>query len=200
MIKPAQIEGELDGLLSGYLRRQRLRAAKPFVENSRSVLDVGCGLCQWQGILSESCEYYGVDIEPAITQTNREHCQNPLWTFATRNFEQNDTPDDIPEDHFDTVVMLAVIEHFADPEAIMQKVIHYLKPGGRIVLTTPAAWADIILDTGARFGLFAKDKHQHHDLLGKKEIFRLAGNCALEVRRFRRFLFFQNQLVILEKR
>lgn len=47
-----------------------------------------------------------------------------------------------PDDHFDTAVMIAVIEHLIDPISALGEVYRVLRPGGRLVLDTPniAKW------------------------------------------------------------
>ena len=46
---------------------------------------------------------------------------------------------------FDHVVMLAVLEHLAQPESVLGEAFRILKPGGSLILTWPAAAVDPIL-------------------------------------------------------
>lgn len=43
-----------------------------------------------------------------------------------------------PDEWFDTVVCLEVIEHVADPQALLGEIRRVLRPGGRLVLTCPS--------------------------------------------------------------
>jgi SAM-dependent methyltransferase len=43
----------------------------------------------------------------------------------------------IPDAHFDRVVCTEVIEHASEPEALLRDIARVLKPGGRLVVTTP---------------------------------------------------------------
>jgi SAM-dependent methyltransferase len=43
----------------------------------------------------------------------------------------------IPDAHFDRVVCAEVIEHASEPEALLLDIARVLKPGGRLVVTTP---------------------------------------------------------------
>jgi SAM-dependent methyltransferase len=45
--------------------------------------------------------------------------------------------DVIPDAHFDRVVCTEVIEHASEPEALLRDIARVLKPGGRLVVTTP---------------------------------------------------------------
>lgn len=192
-----KIDGELDGLLSNYLRQKRVSMATPFIDTSGPILDIGCGMCPWATRFSHTVAYTGLDIEPDITHENQKN--HPFWNFQTCNLEEEKALDTLPNQHFKTIIMLAVLEHFADPLNVVQKLSDKLINGGEIVMTTPAPWADIILDTGAIFGIFAKDKHQHHKLMGKTDIEKLSNQANLTLIKYKRFLFVQNQLIILHK-
>ena len=43
----------------------------------------------------------------------------------------------IPDAHFDRVVCAEVIEHASEPDALLRDIARVLKPGGRLVVTTP---------------------------------------------------------------
>jgi SAM-dependent methyltransferase len=49
---------------------------------------------------------------------------------------------DFPDGYFDSVAMIAVIEHLFDPIAVLKELSHVIKPGGRLILDTPnvAKW------------------------------------------------------------
>jgi SAM-dependent methyltransferase len=53
--------------------------------------------------------------------------------------------DRFPASFFDCVTMLAVVEHLDDPEDILRHVLRVLKPGGRLVLTTPKKGAHLLI-------------------------------------------------------
>lgn len=64
---------------------------------------------------------------------------------------------DFPDDHFDCVTMLAVIEHIAEPEPITAEIHRVLKPGGRFVFTTPKRSAEFLIR------LYARDIEEEHE-------------------------------------
>ncbi len=118
----------LDGLLSSFLRRKRLEAARPFVRGK--VLDYGCGI-GLAGDLADEDGYVGVDIDPdVLVEARRRH---PRGRFLT--------PAELPglsAGPFETILALAVIEHLPAPRTFLELLASRLQAGGRIVVTTPA--------------------------------------------------------------
>jgi SAM-dependent methyltransferase len=68
------------------------------------------------------------------------------------------------DDFFDVITLLAVVEHL-NPKMLVElfrESYRALKPGGRLVLTTPASWTDWILKTMAALNLVSKEEiHEH---------------------------------------
>ena len=95
-----------EGLLSPFLRRQRFKVAKPYL-NGR-ILDVGCG----SGALAELIDpawYLGIELD--------EDSVNKAKQSYPHHFFQNTLPP--VEEKFNTVVSLAVIEHVPDPATLL---------------------------------------------------------------------------------
>jgi len=51
----------------------------------------------------------------------------------------------IPDNYFDCVTMLAVIEHLKRPEEVLDHIWRIMKPGGRLILTTPKRAAEWLI-------------------------------------------------------
>ena len=177
-----------EGMLSPFLRRQRLNAAKPFLHGD--VLDVGCG----SGMLAEKVSpdsYLGVEIDPTSLNIAMDK-------FSEHRFQKR-LPDII--DKFDTVVSLAVIEHVECPEDFLTELSKYLKNNNaaRIVITTPHPSMDWVHDFGANIGLFSKHASEEHEELLDYTKLEVAGRKAgLNLIEYRRFLFGANQLAVFE--
>ncbi len=168
----------------------------PFIRAAKRILDIGCGVFVWNETLTSDQLYLGLDIEDEVVGHNREHFDQ--YEFAA--FDANQSDYGAIPDGFDLIIMLASIEHIANPQRVLTELKPKLVPGGKLVLTTPAPWGDFILDTGAKFGIFASDKHQHEELLGKKDLTELGSKSGLSISLFKRFLYFQNQLAVFENR
>ncbi len=186
------IAGDLNGLLSGFLVRKRIEAVKPFLAGRKRICDIGCGVFRWDSMLAEEVSYTGIDAEEDIVRYNQGHFAHE---FYKKNIEE-DSLQDIGGS-FDLVIMLAVIEHFRQPDAVLRKLQSILSPQGIIVLTTPHPCGDSILNLGARIGLFSNDKRTHHTLLNRRLLGEISLSAGFRVREYRRFLFGFNQLAIL---
>lgn len=99
---------------------------------------------------------------------------------------------------FQTVTLLAVIEHVQDPAEFLVSLKHYMKPGGAFVLTTPNPsflWAH---ELGSKIGAFsAEAAKEHKQRIGKREVEQMANRLGLRVQIYRRFLLGANQLIVL---
>jgi 2-polyprenyl-3-methyl-5-hydroxy-6-metoxy-1,4-benzoquinol methylase len=124
-----------------YLRNHehRFRLSAEAVQSVGSekprLLDIGC----WPGYLSLYFKRSGWDVSaidlkpdrlPAISDAGIELVDHNL----------NDHPSlPFPENHFDTILFTEVFEHLnpASFEKLFKGIEHCLKPGGRVILTTP---------------------------------------------------------------
>ncbi len=113
---------------------EMLSVAKPAESDKVRVLDLGCGNGRLSHLMAEQgCEVVGLDLsEGGIAIARR--------TFPECKFIQGDIyelPDDRLLDSFDTVTAVEVIEHLMFPRELVRYAQKCLKPGGRLILTTP---------------------------------------------------------------
>lgn len=175
-----------EGLLSPFLRQQRLNVATPYLKGR--VLDVGCGSGVLAGLV-DFTSYLGVEVNE--TSLNRAKAYFPSHFF------QNSLP--AVEEKFDTVVALAVIEHVADPLVFLENLVRNLKhdPAARIVITTPHPSAGWVHGLGATIGLFSKHANEEHEeLLDQSKLFDLGQRAGLVLLNYQRFLLGVNQLAV----
>lgn len=179
-------------IVSKFLERARVSAALPFIQGS--VLDLGCG---YGAVLSRLTpkQYVGIEGDPTVYRWLKNK-------YPNQSFIQRDLDADQLElnQTFDTVVMLAVIEHLKRPEHILQQISMYLNPGGKLVLTTPSPVGDRIHQIGARVGIFSKLAMEDHEtIFNQKSLAALLARYQFEPVLFRRFLLGGNQLFVYKR-
>ena len=150
-------------------------------------MDYGCGIGALAGLCAPN-NYIGVDVDgPSI---NIARMKNPRFRFETI----------IPKgEHFDSIVLLAVIEHIKNPEDMLRRMMGILNPDGWIVVTTPHPLADIIHYLGAQIGLFSVlANEQHENLIDLSRMNVIAAQAEFSISKYERFLLGVNQLFILK--
>ena len=127
--------------IARYLSKRRGQMVKTWL--SGDVLDIGCG---GEYPLTEFLQlgqgYVGVDIQEEVIR--RLQKENPDYRYYCIDIEENSLTD-IIKDRFDTVVMLAVIEHLRSPESVLRQCRNLLKPDGKLIITTPTSGGDKII-------------------------------------------------------
>ncbi|EKD25927.1 MAG: hypothetical protein ACD_79C01437G0004 [uncultured bacterium] len=100
---------------------------------------------------------------------------------------------DFTDAYFDYVTMLAVIEHFNDPEAVFKEIHRILKPDGLFIFTTPKDKSEKIIK------IYEKNiEEQHESYFDPEKVQNLSKNL-FEISGFRTFIFGLNQIFVLKK-
>lgn len=97
-----------------------------------SILDLGCG----PGELGARAAKLGHRVT-GVDATESEGVRDRLEAFYLADLSQG-IPDEVGTG-YDVVVLADVIEHVADPEALLRAARARLRPGGRVVLSVPNA-------------------------------------------------------------
>lgn len=176
---------QANGLLSSWLRKKRFEAVRPYLHGK--ILDVGCGV----GALSELVppdSYFGVDIDEESLQIARKK-------YTRYRFEK-----DYPENlQFDTIVLIAIIEHIKTKHDFLKHLLSMLTKNGRIVITTPHPSTEIVYSLGSKIGLFSPEANEEHDqLIDCNSLKKIITQTGIIISEYKRFLFGANQLFILE--
>jgi SAM-dependent methyltransferase len=147
------------GMLEPFLARMRARQANrlipPALRDGR-ILDIGCGSYPYFVSHTSFKQKFAID---QLTPGNAQ--DSLIW----HTLDLNTSPQLLFEDgFFNVITMLAVVEHF-NPNSLVrlfQEAHRTLRPGGLMIITTPAAWSDGILRTMARIRLVSPEEINEH--------------------------------------
>ena len=139
--------------MSGYvpLNEHPLRAHAKLlaaVGTGNRVLDVGCSSGYLAAPLSERGNtIVGLELDPAAAHEAERFCERVL----VGDVETMELP--LEPASFDVVLGGDVVEHLRDPVAALARLRPFLRPGGRLVLSTPnvANWAIRLSLLGGRW-------------------------------------------------
>lgn len=178
-------------ILTEHLRHKRYAMIDPHLHGE--VLDVGCGNAAMTLPLDGVQHYVGIDFNPFVLDRQRELL--PHLEFYQCDVDQEPLP--IRYRQFDTILMVAIVEHLANPDWVFGQVAGLLQPEGRLVITTPTPWGERVHAVGARVGLFhphaAEEHEQAFDRHGLESLLTAHG---FAIERYQTFEFGANQLVV----
>jgi 2-polyprenyl-3-methyl-5-hydroxy-6-metoxy-1,4-benzoquinol methylase len=132
----------------------RYRSVTPHINKGSKVLDLGCGykgafLNKISGKIKEGV---GVDVSVG---------KNPNKNILLKKGIV-DKPLKL-NSKFDCVTSLAVIEHVNDPKTHLTQAYIHLKPGGKLLLTTPSKKSEPLLNFLAlKIGIVSKEEIKDH--------------------------------------
>jgi SAM-dependent methyltransferase len=147
-----------DGFLESWLATQRSRTADRMIParlRDGRILDIGCTfLANTRFHEKSSLDQLAMPPKTAtalgIRHETRNLATNPRLPFA--------------DETFSVVTLLAVIEHLELVVAceVLRETHRVLAPGGRVIVTTPAAWADRLLLFMAKLRIVSPEEiHEH---------------------------------------
>ncbi|OGD79204.1 hypothetical protein A2368_00480 [Candidatus Collierbacteria bacterium RIFOXYB1_FULL_49_13] len=134
-----------------HLRYTRLHKLIP--PNSR-VLDLGCGYhANFLNSISTNIQH-GTGIDLAVGRPARPNLQ--LLSLST------DAKLPFKNASFDVITALAIIEHVEHPHTMLREVYRLLRPGGKLLLTTPSLYGKPLLDALSLLRLISRAEILDH--------------------------------------
>ncbi|HJS28695.1 MAG TPA: class I SAM-dependent methyltransferase [Anaerolineales bacterium] len=187
------------GLLEPALARLRARKANELIPDSKRsgrILDIGCGSNPYFLAHTYFREKYAIDRLP----TGDIHPE-----IEWQVLDLNSTPSiPYPDSYFDVITSLAVVEHLNPTRlvSLLQDTHRVLKPGGVLIITTPAAWTTRLLKALSRINLVSQeeiDEHEFQYTLPLLGWYLGASNFELGKIRFGTFEFLMNLWAVAVK-
>jgi len=125
----AKVSREKDLAADGSLRAT---SAAKIIGTGKRVLDIGCGEGSFLMQVREKFEeVYGIDISDIATELCLKN------NIIAKKANLNNEPLPFPDEYFDTVVTLDVIEHVFDPVLFINEIKRVLMHGGYTIISTP---------------------------------------------------------------
>ena len=166
-----------DIVKSNYHRNYKnvFKKAVELIPDGSSVLDVACGsgiFCRLLKKKRPACDVTGIDFSDYIIARNKEEDKN-----SDIKYLQCDIRKKMPfNKKFDVIVMSEIIEHFKQPEKILENVIGSLKKGGLLFANCPH-------DEDVHYWMERNDvMGEHQAIITHDSLFHMLANYSDEVR------------------
>lgn len=178
----------------GYLRYLKI---KKYIQEIESPVcaDIGCGFNgRFLFSIADKIGYgYGFDL-----RANNRKSGN----IEIINNSSLDGRIPLADGTVDRVFLLAVLEHLDENAVIIDESFRILKPGGKIILTTPTTIAKPVLEfLSYRLHLISEEsirEHKHYYTKSELQNILRRHNCECEV--YKRFQICFNQLLVGKKK
>jgi ubiquinone/menaquinone biosynthesis C-methylase UbiE len=176
-----------------FLANLRYKRVIEGIPDGSSVLDLGCGFEGkfLEGISSKIKNGIGLDLSVKDNSIKSN--------IELKKYELNKKLP-FPDESFDVVTSLAVVEHLSDCENHFLESFRVLRKGGVLLLTTPAPRSKRVLEFLARLGFVSKEEiYDHKRYLSLKDLEDLSKMAGFSEINKANFQFGFNNFLIAKK-
>lgn len=176
------------------IAKWRLSKVTKLINKNATVLDFGCGN---QGYLLKT-------VSDTISAGVGLDYDAPVGEFNNIKFSKFKFVYKLPfsDKYFDTVTMLAVLEHIDldKIDILFKEFYRVLEDGGKIILTTPTPTSKPVLEILAYIKIINQDEIlDHKKYYNKLDIQKVASNNGFSVVNYKLFQLGLNSVAILKK-
>jgi 2-polyprenyl-3-methyl-5-hydroxy-6-metoxy-1,4-benzoquinol methylase len=174
-----------------FIQWWRIQMAARWILPGSRVLDIGCHQGEFLSFLGEQIAP-SIGIDP-LYRANGEPIQHQLlpWEFHEgMPFENNS---------FDTITLLATLEHMQNKDAAAREIRRLLSPGGRVVITVPSVVVDRILDILLVLQVVDGMSLEEHHGFSPEEVPGIFVQEGLELISLQKFQLGLNYLYVFER-
>jgi 2-polyprenyl-3-methyl-5-hydroxy-6-metoxy-1,4-benzoquinol methylase len=181
-------------MTAGYYDNPRPDIERLVEPHGRAVLDVGCGA----GVLglalkaAGASEVAGIEFDGASARL----AEKRLDAFVHGDVGSVELP--FYRGQFDYLIFADVLEHLPDPEAVLQRVLPFMKPDGRVVVSVPnmrflPVLLKLIFDRWSYTDAGVRDR-THLRIFTRRSLVRMLRSQGLSVERLERnYRLFEDQ-------
>jgi len=172
------------------LQRWRARKARRWIPRDARVLDIGCH--QGEFLLSLGSHIKrGIGMDPLAEPMESERIQ-----LLAESFRE---PLSFEDASFDSVVMLATLEHIRDKAPLARECYRLLSPAGRVIITVPAPIVDKVVDVLVWLRLADGMSLEEHHGFNPQETPAIFSQYGLALEHHSRFQLGCNHLYVFRK-
>jgi 2-polyprenyl-3-methyl-5-hydroxy-6-metoxy-1,4-benzoquinol methylase len=178
--------------LDKFMSYLRLKQIKPYIGEGGIICDLGCG----DGNVLKSVSLKiknGIGLDRDIMNSRKDNLC----------FIQADVIQPLPLENnkFDVVLLLAVLEHLTSHGVLFEEIWRILRPGGKLILTTPSPHSRFLLEFLAfKLKIISKEgvlDHKHY--YSKQELKDLLLKFGFKIIKIKSFEFGMNFLAVAQK-
>jgi 2-polyprenyl-3-methyl-5-hydroxy-6-metoxy-1,4-benzoquinol methylase len=184
----------MDSFLDKFIRWLRFRKVVKHIPKDSIICDIGCGRDAYFLKHISSSIKQGIGLDEEV-----ESHEDPKLEFKKLKINK-----DIPleKESFDAVTLMAVLEHLSHPQEVLKESFRILKPGGRLILTTPSPLAKPILEFLALLQLIdRKEIRDHKNYFWPDEVKEMLIRAGFKKEGIKNYYFagYLNSLIIAQK-